>query len=210
MARMFSFFWALINVVFVTQSHGAQTVNLWHKNYERLETRALVQLALQKAATEYGDFTLSPVTIGSQAQTMLALQKSGPVDIAVAATDKAWENTLLPVYIPIDKGLLGFRVCVIKPTQKTLFNDMTSATELKSHGIKVGVVESWPDRFVYEHYGLKTVVTKSLSMLYTKLYASDIDCISRSVFEVDSELARHSEFVVEENLAFVYPSADII
>lgn len=210
MPRMVGYICLFINMTLAIYVNAAQPVKLWHENYERIETRAFVQLALQKAAPEYGEFKLTPVVIDSQAHAMSALQNHETIDLAVAATDKTWEASLLPIYIPLDKGLLGFRVCVIKPTQRPLFANIVSVADLKSHQIKLGVVESWPDRFVYQHYNLHTVTTKALPDLYDKLYGNDLNCISRSVFEVDNELVHHPEFMVEENLAFVYPSADII
>lgn len=181
---------------------------LWYRNYDSPAIRALVELALRKTP-EYGQFRLIRSEELSQGRALreLADNQSRLVDIANVATSEEREAFLTPIPIPVDGGLLGFRVCVVLPESLPLFEGIRTIEDLRARDIRIGQGSHWPDTPVLEANGISVITHSRFEILFGMLRNERFECFARGVSEVlyDLEIEQDPELVIEPNLLLAYP-----
>lgn len=181
---------------------------LWYRNYDSPAVRALVELAFEKTP-EYGDYRIVRSEELSQGRALqeLAGGRSRLVDIANVATSQEREETLTAIPIPIDGGLLGFRVCVIMPASLPKFAGIKNLEDLRNRQIRIGQGTHWPDTPVLKANGIPVVTHSRYEILFGMLRNDRFECFARGVSEVlfDLELERDPDLVIEPNLLITYP-----
>lgn len=194
-------------------SAGTAPVNsrdyiLWYRNYDSPAIRALVELALTKTP-EYGAYQLIRSEELSQGRVLRELndRQSRLVDIANVATSSERENFLTAVPIPVDGGLLGFRVCVVLPESLPLFEGIRNLQDLKQSDIRIGQGSHWPDTPVLEANGIRVITHSRYEILFGMLRNERFECFARGVSEVlyDLEDQQDPDLVIEPNLLIAYP-----
>ncbi|WP_417566652.1 hypothetical protein [Marinobacter sp.] len=181
---------------------------LWYRNYDSPAIRALVELALNKTS-EYGDFTLIRSEELSQGRVLRELNdgQSRLVDIANVATSDERENFLTAVPIPVDGGLLGFRVCVVLPESLPLFEGIHNLQDLQQSNIRIGQGSHWPDTPVLQANGIPVITHSRYEILFGMLRNKRFECFARGVSEVmyDLEIEQDPDLLIEPNLLIAYP-----
>ena len=74
----------------------------------------LLRLSLDLTVPEYGPYRLIASPPMEQGRAVKELQSGELVQIGVFAPDEERERTLLAIHVPLAKGLLGWRVCLIR------------------------------------------------------------------------------------------------
>ncbi|MEX2473816.1 hypothetical protein [Marinobacter sp.] len=181
---------------------------LWYRNYDSPAILALLRLALDKTA-EYGDYSITRSVEVGQGRVLLEMSHSRNdlVDIANVASSRERETELLAVPIPIDGGLLGFRVCVVLPDALPLFEGVTSIEDIRDRGIRIGQGLHWPDADILEQNDIAVVTHSRYEILFRMLRNDRFDCFARGVSEVgfDLEIENDPKLVVEPTLLLAYP-----
>ena len=165
----------------------------------------LLTLALRKA---HADVALRPHAVFMlQVRAMREVEQQSGLDIVWTMTSREREQALLPVRIPIDRGLLGWRLLLIRPVEAPLFADVRSLAQLKD--LRGGQGADWPDTTILRDAGLAIDESARYGDLFQKLAAGRIDYFPRSVQEIWGELDNHKAdgFVIEPTLALHYPTA---
>lgn len=180
---------------------------LWYRNYDNPAIRSLVELALNKTS-EYGNFRLIRSEELSQGRVLkeLANNSNRLVDIANVATSAEREAFLSAIPIPVDGGLLGFRVCLVKPESLPRFEGVTDLDSIRESGIRIGQGAHWPDTPILEANGLTVVTHPRYEILFGMLRNERFDCYARGVSEVlyDIEFNRITDLVIEPNILLAY------
>ncbi|RBH45945.1 hypothetical protein C3F00_037375, partial [Pseudomonas sp. MWU13-2860] len=101
-------------------------------------------------------------------------------------TNRDYERRYLPVRIPIDRGLLGYRVLLIRAARQPEFAKVTTLAELRRFSIIQG--EGWGDIAVLRRAGLKVETDSSYDGLFRMLDRGLGDAFSRGVTEVEREI----------------------
>ncbi len=131
---------------------------------------------------------------------------AGHVDVYWSMTSKDREAQLLPIRIPLDKGLNGWRLLLLKSGGQTHLRDMTSLSHLKKLTFLQG--HDWPDTAILQHNGLRVLTSAHPSQLYDMLKKQRAEVFPRAVFEAYFDAARDPQaLVVDRSLVLVYPSA---
>lgn len=181
---------------------------LWYRNYDSPPVRALVEMALGKTP-EYGRFTLLRSEELSQGRALkeLATGNSRLLDIANVATSEERETYLLSVPIPVDGGLLGFRVCVVLPRNLPLFEGIQTLEELQASAIRIGQGTHWPDTSILRANNIPVITHARYEILYGMLRSQRFECFARGVSEVlfDLEIESDPNLVIEPHLLLAYP-----
>lgn len=166
----------------------------------------VLQMALDKTRAEYGPYHLTLSRPMEQGRVMLELAKNQKVNLANFAPTSERETKLLPIRIPVTKGLLGYRVCLIKEGTQSQFDGIHSLQDWKKRGLRVGQDTHWPDTAILEGNGLKVVKSVKYKPLFKMLVKGRFDCFSRSVSEVLPELEKHRAEGIEldNKFALVY------
>jgi hypothetical protein len=183
---------------------------LWDKNYDRPQTLAFIKLAIEKAEPQYGKITIERVVVDTLTEATNALLNDQTIDAFVSGTDSEKEAELLPIFIPLERGLLGFRACMIRPDNQPLFNQIQQAHQFKENQLYIGLGSAWPDRNIMLDNGFIIKHANNRPQLIRMLSENNMQCFSRSMMEIDDELMANQEFGAEKRLAFIYPFADIL
>ncbi|MEG1054582.1 MAG: hypothetical protein RSF79_21385 [Janthinobacterium sp.] len=103
---------------------------------------ALLQQALERSGQAYALRRSALRMVQTRAMQEIATA-SGSVDVVWAMTSRARETQLLPVRIPIDRGLIGWRVALIQARQPDLLRGVRSIAALAR--LSAGQMRDWPD-----------------------------------------------------------------
>lgn len=197
-----------------TLLHWASLANACVINYPSAESESdarqsypvqLLSLSLNKVQS---DCILQPSTLSMQQSRSMRLLETGKlVDIVWTMTTAEREQSLRPIRIPIDRGLIGWRLLLIPKAKQQPFSTVTSAEELRR--FNAGQGHDWPDTVVLQHNRLPLQTSTSYEGLFLMLERGHIDYFPRSVMEVWPELDSHHqrEITVDRHVVLVYPAA---
>lgn len=168
---------------------------------------ALLQLALEasKAPNEEIQMHFAERDY-SQARWIYQAQHDPGNLVIWTMTDKYREETLLPIRIPLFKGLFGKRVFIIRREDQPLFDKIKTREDLAQFVAGQGI--HWPDVNVLQANGLPVTTAATTESLFKMLRAKRFDYFPRGVSEAWFELAgqEDKDLVVEKNLMLVYPA----
>jgi hypothetical protein len=167
----------------------------------------LLALALSKAGVT-AELVPTPLPM-KQGRAVKELQSnSGEINVMWTMTSREREAVLLPIRIPIDKGLFGWRVSLIKAERFDLFKSVDGLQALRS--FTAGQGHDWPDTATLRGAGLAVETPDNFENLFTMLAAGRFDYFPRSVIEARSDVESHREqgLIVEPFLVLHYPTAE--
>lgn len=185
-------------------------INVWHKNQRVAATFEFIELALAKVSLPHV-FNVRTIEDNDAAYAALSQSDSkNRLDIMVAGVSIARETQFLPVYVPLDRGLLGFRVCIIAPQEQSRFNSVNQVSDFAQKALRVSLVDGWPDVQVMTENHIPVVTSSHYGQAVSAVESQEADCFSRSVIEVGKELQALPQLTEENHVALIYPFADII
>lgn len=165
---------------------------------------ALLALILQKAGGQ-----MRPVPSGerwSQARTLVHLAEGRDIDVAWSMTSVAREQQLLPIRIPIFKGLIGWRIALVRRGQEQILANARTPKDIDS--LVAGQGQDWPDKEILRGNGLPVVDSTSYDGLFRMLAGGRFDYFPRSVAEITAEARVHRQaLAIEPNVVLRYPTA---
>lgn len=163
---------------------------------------ALLRLALDHSGADY---RLEETAVMTQSRAMKLMEHHQGVDVVWSMTSREREAALRPIRIPIDKGLIGWRVLLVRGSDVGRFAAADPNT-LKQ--MIAGQGHDWPDREILLS---NRYITRSSSYdaLFDMLASGRIDYVPRSVTEVQDEANAHADkgLVIEPSLMLCYPAA---
>jgi hypothetical protein len=181
---------------------------LWYRNYDNPAVIAALRLAFDKTP-EYGPYNIrrSPEMVQGRAMLELEAGSDQLVTVANVATSPEREQDLYAIPLPIDGGLLGLRVCVIKEDRLPVFEGIESISEFAERGLSIGQGSHWPDSHILAANGLEVVTHTRFETLFIMLRRDRFDCFARGVGEVlfDLERVRDNGLIIEPDLLLAYP-----
>ncbi|WP_339768747.1 amino acid ABC transporter substrate-binding protein [uncultured Paraglaciecola sp.] len=166
----------------------------------------LLALALEKTGVRY---SLKPSErIMLQNKALKRLMDSRDVNVVWSVTDKQREQQLLPIRIPIYKGLIGWRLLLIRDDMPARFKYVQKL----EHLIKLIPIQGrdWPDTKILQANGFNVTVDNAYGNLFNLLRRAQGDFFPRSVVEVWDEIdnpAYNMDLMVEQEIAIRYPEA---
>jgi hypothetical protein len=168
----------------------------------------LLQLALDHGAEQYHlQPTREPM---NQARAQHSLEgNNAELQVMWAMTTREREERLIPVRIPIYKGLIGWRVNLLKKSQQQLLSNVHSLNDLTA--IRFGQRQDWPDTALLRANGLQVITSASYAGLFGMLAAGRFEAFPREVVTAWQEQARAEQtgqaLVVDEHVLLHYPNA---
>jgi len=163
----------------------------------------LIDLALAKSGVKY-DLRAS----SGELPPMLAIdaiKNHAGIDIIWGPTSAEVETLLLPIRIPIDKGILGWRLILIKERDRAKFAGVKTLAQLRT--FTAGLAHTWTDNKILRANGLPVVEGGSYDELFGMLAADRFQYFPRGVGEIWNEQQTHAGLglEVEPHLALHYP-----
>ncbi len=169
----------------------------------------LLEAALASNRDKYGDYTAVPFATGMSFQRAAAEVEAGGkrVNIVSRATNLDLEKRLLPIRIPLDKGLLGARIFLVMPETQARLERVNSLAELRQ--FTIGQNSSWTDVRILESAGFKLVLSDLYPPLFSMLAAKRFDLFSRGAIEIDAEWRAYRQqipgLLIEKRILLHYP-----
>ena len=163
---------------------------------------AVLQVAL--AESDGVELIPSAVTM-QQARSLLALEQ-GLIDVAWTVSTPAREERLRRVAIPIDRGLIGWRVLLIRQGEAQRFASVDGIERLRQ--FRAGLGHDWPDAEVLRGARIPVVTAAGYDSLFQMLALGRFDFFPRALSEVEQELEVRADMhlAVEPTLLLHYPA----
>lgn len=168
----------------------------------------LLKLALDKTVATHGAYELIPADKAmNQRDALKAMMQGQGIDVVHTMTDKTRERVLIPVRIPLDKGLIGARLVMVNKKDKAKFLNVKTVEDLKRFSFGQG--HDWPDTEILRFNDLKVVTSQEYSALFTQLSDKTFDGFPRAVFEIWDEIQDHKDknFDSADGFYIYYPAA---
>ncbi|MDF3013589.1 MAG: diguanylate cyclase [Cellvibrio sp.] len=161
----------------------------------------MLKLALSKIDTPYE--LITDENLISQSRN-IELVSSGQSDLLWAATNQQMEDTLLPIRIPLYKGLLGHRIFIIRKGDQPRFDQVSTIEDLRR--LTFGQGKTWADTEILRSNKFTVITANKYKGLFYMLDGSRFDAFPRGVQEPWQELEDNSSLplTVEQKIMLVY------
>ncbi len=165
----------------------------------------LLQLALKKAGGQY-EIKRASHRMQQGRELHEIASGSGRLDVMATMTSTEREEMLLPIRIPLDKGLIGWRLALLKGERREVFRSVKNLADLSL--FQAGQGRNWPDTDVLRWNGLQVDGSSSYGSLFNMLAAGRFDYFPRSIKEIWTEQLHHPNLVVDPYVVIRYPAAE--
>jgi hypothetical protein len=154
---------------------------------------ALLTRALKATEASHGPFKIESAHKMTRNRSLVALQKGELINVLEVVTSAEWEEKLLPVYIPIRKGLMGYRLLLIHKDNQEKLDAVQNISDLKP--LVAGLGQQWSITDTMKHFGFRVSTSLEYEKLFLLLQIKRFDYFPRGVNEIFTELeARDSRY----------------
>jgi ABC-type amino acid transport substrate-binding protein len=170
---------------------------------------AVLRTALTKTIPAFGPFAMrrSDQVMSWQRIAEEVKRPGGRINILARSTSTELEQQLLPVRLPIDRGLLGYRVLLVRDADLPRFAAVHTLDDLRK--FSVGQGKDWIDVPILRAAGLRVVEGTTYRGLFAMLDVGRFDFFSRALDEAGRELEErrdtHPHMAAEPTLLMYYP-----
>lgn len=163
----------------------------------------VLKLALTKSGVKY---ILEPIPLPytSESRSVRNLE-AGVYTIHWLNSNADRETNLVPIRVPLFKGLIGWRQLFIRKEDQPLFAQVQTLDDLRVY--IAGQGHDWPDTEIFKANEIEMVTSANFNGLFRMLPAKRIDYFPRSVIEVEREQKLYPGMYIEKTLVIYYPSA---
>lgn len=173
------------------------------ENFNRVYQLRLLKAALDASGQRYELIPAGRDLVQSRLLKEIAAKR---VDVYWSMTSVNREQLLQPIRIPLDKGLNGWRVMLVRKSQQDVFANIRSLEDLARYVLLQG--HDWPDTSILKFNGLLVDTSQHPEQLFDMLRKGRGQAFPRAVVEINAEANAHqAEFTVDPYLALYYPSA---
>lgn len=170
----------------------------------------LLQLALARSG---GDYRLEPSAQPMpQSRAQLRLEQDDPgLQVMWAQSRDDLEETLLPIRIPIYRGLIGWRIPLVSAANKDILASARTLDDLRR--LRFGQRQDWADTPILRANGLEVKTSQNYESLFRMLDAGRFEVFPREVVVIDGELEDASRaglhLAIDQHVALHYPAPSI-
>jgi len=168
----------------------------------------LLALALDQTGVSYQ--LIPSANFLSKGKALDRLQDNREINIVWGMTNVQREKNLLPIRIPIFKGLIGWRLFLIRQDMAERFTYIQQF----EHLVKLSPLQGreWPDTKILQSNGFDVITERNQTSLMKMLGRAQGDFFPRSIIEVWEELERSKvaneiQIQIQPSLGIRYPAA---
>lgn len=186
----------------------AADITVTHNKGEPAYFVNLLKEALEHTKDQ-GAYTVksAETTLGTARMIDAITEDSGEVSIMTRGSNIDEEKKLLPIRIPLDRGLLGYRIFIIRQQDLAKFAAVNTVDDLKK--LRPGQGSRWPDATILDKAGFKVVRGYYAPGLMRMLNEERFDMFPRATWEAPENLKLQGkdlpDLVIEPTLALFYP-----
>ncbi|MDR3435357.1 hypothetical protein [Telmatospirillum sp.] len=167
----------------------------------------LLELALAHTEKTDGPARLTPYAEDVTQNRGVFLLQSGAIDVIALGTNGEREEKLLPIKIDILRGLVGFRLLIIRSADQASIGLMDDQSLRKQ--LMFGLNSQWADLPIMRANGFSVTTSSSYENLFEMLAASRFDAFPRGLNEARRELderkATFPQLSIEKTKALYFP-----
>ncbi|MGI2217948.1 hypothetical protein ACRN94_13310 [Shewanella baltica] len=173
-------------------------------------TYDLLQLVIDATNADFGQASLEVSdVIMSRNRILRELQDGQTINVIAEASSLEWNTKLIPIKIPIRKGIQGFRVFIIQKENAESLAQITSIIQLTS--LKTGSGSQWSTKVAMQQAGFDVVESIQYDSLFNMLSKGRFVTFGRGVNEAYQELEQfnlqYPNLVIDENILLHIPLA---
>jgi ABC-type amino acid transport substrate-binding protein len=205
----------LVTAVLLTlvTSRPAPMEYIYHPPESALDVRyvyhwEILRTALEKTKDKWGPYRMVPSEFMTERRQAFELKNAtGKLTVMYLSTTPEFENTLVPIRIPVDKNLGGYCVFLIRKEDRARFANLRSLDDLKKFRYGLGL--GWIDVDILRASGFNVVTGSSYEGLFEMLTQKRFDVFLRAAVEVldeyDQRKKRLPALYIEDSTIFYYP-----
>ncbi len=167
----------------------------------------LLELALTHTNDIAKPLQLAPFTENVTQNRGLSLLESGAIDVIALGTNAEREAQLLPVKIDILRGIVGFRLLVIRAADQKRITQMDDVSLRKQ--LMFGLNSQWADLPIMRANGFSVITSSDYENLFVMLAANRFDAFPRGLNEARRELderkQNYPQLAIEKSRALYFP-----
>jgi len=167
----------------------------------------ILKTALDRTVETHGPFEIKPFPGRLTRSRALAELKKGRITIFEAPTRREWEENAIPVRIPIRKGILGYRLLLIREGEQAKFDAVRTIEDLKKY--RLGSGQQWSTTKAFKKLGIDVFGGTKYEPLFKMLSIGRFDYFPRGLNEVFAEFDKRKgeipNLALEKNLALYLP-----
>lgn len=167
----------------------------------------ILQHLLKITADQYGPAVHAHAAEAVSRDRALVELVKGELHITAETPKDDWAQALIPIYVPINKGITGYRIYFIAAQSQAQFARIKSLAELKQ--IKTGSGSQWSTTPILKDAGFTIVSTRKLEGLFWMLMGERFQALPRGINEAPQELLHYQtifpDIRIEQTLAVYIP-----
>jgi len=169
--------------------------------------------ALDLTKPKYGEYKIDIKKYYMNGErSFVELTKGKNINVYFSLTQERMERTAIPIRIPVRRGIVNYRLLLIKKGTENLFSDVNTLDDLKK--IKVGIDTAWAAHKTLLYHDFNIAPVADYDSMFNMLARKRFKYIPRSISEIYGEIDRHPDdfynFAVEPSLVLYIPSATYI
>jgi hypothetical protein len=166
----------------------------------------LLSLALDQTSVKYRIAPSEKVLQLDRAISLLTEKRE--INVIWTLSNDEREKKMLPIRIPIYKGLIGWRMFMIKESRAEDFKKIKNLQQLTQ--LKPIHVLAWADTKILQSNGFDVVTSRVYKEVFTMLNQQQGDFLPRSLTEISAEMTNNiiaDDIIIEPTLGVRYPAA---
>lgn len=167
----------------------------------------LLETALSHAQDAEGPFKLIPYMEEVTQNRGILLLESGAIDVIALGTNHEREEKLLPIKIDILRGIVGFRLLIIRATDQARIAQMDNLSLREQ--LTFGLNNHWADLPIMRANGFSVITSQEYENLFAMLAAGRFDAFPRGLNEAQRELDErqqaYPQLAIEQSKALFFP-----
>ncbi|RZA08526.1 MAG: diguanylate cyclase [Moraxellaceae bacterium] len=203
---IFSLLWASAWPVYAEEL-SVRYPSIQHPYYAKRDIFfvTLLRMALERSGEPYKLINVD-FSEYSEHRSVLLLQ-SDQYDVHWMNTTAARERELLPVRIPLCKGVIGWRAFFIRPADQPVFDKIDTIEKLRPLIFVQG--HDWADSDILEKNSFKVTRAPNWAGLFKIVSLGRAQVFPRSIFEIIAEQKEpfSADLTIEKNIILRYPAA---
>ncbi|WP_254071134.1 hypothetical protein, partial [Shewanella xiamenensis] len=173
-------------------------------------TYDLLTLIIEATNNDFGVGTIQiSDVVMSRNRIFRGLLEGKTVNVIAEASNSQWDEKLIPIKIPIRKGIQGFRVFIIKKQNLPIMANINTLAQLMA--LDTGSGSQWSSKAAMQNAGFNVIESIQYDNLFNMLSMGRFITFGRGVNEAFQEVEQfkqqYPDLVVDDNILLHIPLA---
>lgn len=173
-------------------------------------TYDLLTLIIEATNNDFGVGTIQiSDVVMSRNRIFRGLLEGKTVNVIAEASNSQWDEKLIPIKIPIRKGIQGFRVFIIKKQNLPIMANINTLAQLMA--LDTGSGSQWSSKAAMQNAGFNVIESIQYDNLFNMLSMGRFITFGRGINEAFQEVEQfkqqYPDLVVDDNILLHIPLA---